>query len=363
LRRLCTPAAEYATAIAASARPEDGELLDAICNRFRSMLGIELKPADFAPERLEAHLLPRLLLEDADGKLLDQAASLAELRQRHAGAARAALNRSSAGSPWCRDGITDWDFGTLPEQVLVEGIHAYPALCSRQDGIALRLYETAEAAAAAHAAGVLALLLARLGDRLRDLSKTARGGLGLALAQTGLGAEALALQAAERAAHTCWKPAGIRDEASFRAALERRSEFGRDAARLLEDICGWLGAAMEIRKRLDTQAKPWPEAATDLRSQLADLFAPGFVAQIPEEVWPRVAVYLKAAALRLDRLPHKPQRDLELTRQVKAEAQRLPGPFHPARWLIEEWRIALFAQELRASGAPSAAKVQAALNG
>ena len=40
---------------------------------------------------------------------------------------------------------------------------------------------------------------------------------------------------------------------------------------------------------------------------------------------------------------------------------RLPSPQHAARWVIEEWRVALFAQELRADGAPSAARVDAAL--
>jgi len=120
---------------------------------------------------------------------------------------------------------------------------------------------------------------------------------------------------------------------------------------------------MELRKRLDASAKSWPDAASDLRKQLQGLFAPGFIAEIPEDSWARVSVYLKAASIRLDRLPHKPQRDLEMTRQIQAVAQNLPGPFHAARWVIEEWRVALFAQELRAVGSPNAAKVQAALAG
>jgi ATP-dependent helicase HrpA len=367
LRRLCTPAAEYATAIAASIRPEQGELLDAICARFHAMNSVTLTPADFAPAKLESHLRPRLVLEDAAGAPLGEAGSLAELQQRHGGAARSELGRRAAASSearrWTREAVQDWDFGALPDQVEIDGALAYPALSAGADGVALRLFESAAAARAAHAGGSQALLLARVGDRLRDLTRTARSRLGIALAQTGLSAEALALQVAQRAAQAYWEPAAIRDEAAFRQALERRGEFGRSAAAMLDEVCAWLEAAMSLRKKLDSAANPWPEAATDLRQQLQSLFAAGFIAAIPPDNWPRVATYLKAAAIRLERLPHKPQRDLEMSRQVQALARRLPGPFHPARWLIEEWRVALFAQELRAQGSPGAAKVQALLAG
>jgi ATP-dependent helicase HrpA len=365
LRRQCTPAAAYAGAIAESTGPAAGDLLAAICARFRDMNGVQLAPQDFAPDKLEAHLLPRLLLEDDQGARLGEGGSLRDLQAQYGGAARRELGRRAAGDEiarqWTRDQVLDWDFGTLPDHVDIGGARAYPALDADAGRVCLRLFESSAAAAAAHAAGAQSLLLARVPERLRDLAKTARARLGIALAQTGLNAEALALHIAGRAAHSCWNPAAIRDEAEFRLALERRSEFGAEAAGRLDAVCGWLDAAMSLRKRLDAAAQPWPEAAADLRSQLQSLFAPGFVAAIPEAVWPRIAIYLKGAAIRLERLPHKPQRDLESTRQIAALLKQLPGPFHPARWIIEEWRVALFAQELRAEGSPSAAKIQAAL--
>ena len=367
LRRLCTPAAEYARAIAASVDPKQGELLAAICARFEEMNGAKLAPADFSPDKLEAHLLPTLVLEDAQGKAIDQAGTLAELQQRHGSAVRGELLRRAASSEeakrWTREQVADWDFGALPESVEVAGARAYPALSAEDGKVSLRLFESAEAARAAHAQGAQALLLARVGDRMRDLARTAKSRLGIGLAQTGLGAEALALQVAARAAQAYWTPALIRDRAAFDAALERRGEFGREAAARLEDVCNWLNAAMDLRKRLGAIEKSWPHAGADLRAQLAGLFAPGFVERIAEDSWSRVAVYLKAAAIRLDRLPHKPQRDVDATKQIKVLAERLPGPFHPARWMLEEWRIAQFAQELRAVGSPTPAKIEALLAG
>ena len=365
LRRLCTPAAEYANAIANAANPSAGELLDAICARFRDMNGVQLKPDDFAPAKLEAHLKPRLVLVAADGKAMGEAESLIALQQRFGSAARTELTKraetSAEAKRWTRDVVLDWDFGTMPEHIMVGAAKAYPALVSANDRIGLKLFESAEAARAAHAIGTQALLLARVADRLKDLAKTARAKLGISLAQTGLSAEQLALQVAERAARSYWNPAAIRDDTAFHAALARRGEFGREAVKRLDEVCGWLVTGMELRKKLDALAKPWPDADADLRHQLQTMFAPGFIHEIPEDVWPRIGVYLKAATIRADRLPHKPQRDLDMLKQIRAVAQHLKGPFHPARWLIEEWRIALFAQELKANGSPSAAKIQAAL--
>ena len=108
-------------------------------------------------------------------------------------------------------------------------------------------------------------------------------------------------------------------------------------------------------------AKTHPQAHADGAAQLATLLGPGFVTAIPAGQWSRVASYLRALAVRLERLPLKPQKDAEALKQLQPLVARLPGPWHPARWVIEEWRIALFAQELRAQGAPTAAKVEAAL--
>jgi ATP-dependent helicase HrpA len=368
LRRQCTPAAEYANAIAASTSSEDGALLDAICARFAAMTGVSLRPADFAPDKLEAHLKPRIVLEGPDGKTLGEAETLADLQTRFGGIARAALTAQAVADPaakrWTRDGVPDWDFGTLPDHVDLAAGRGYPALVADTDGrINLRLLESRAAADAAHTAGTQALLLARVSDRLRDLARHAKSRLGIALAQTGLNAEQLARAAAERAARAYWNPTEIRDEAGFRAALERRGEFGRAATQRLDDVIGWLLAALELRRRIEAIEKTWPDAAADLREQLRTLFAPGFIADIPEAQWPRIVLYLKAASIRLDRLPQKPARDLDFTKTLRGFWRSPTSPFHAARWILEEWRIATFAQELKALGAPSVEKVRAALVG
>jgi len=367
LRRLCQPAAEYANAIVESTKPE-GPLLDAMCARFKAMTGVQLEPSDFAPDKLPVHFRPRLVVEDARGEVLGEADSLAELQSRFSGKARSAFNAVAAKKAetqqWVRESVTDWDFGDLPEAIsLPGGARAIPALSVEGERIALRLFESESAAETAHGAGLRALLLLKLADRVRDLAKSARGKLALALTGTPHTVDGLARQLAERCADEVLIACPVRAEADYRAALERRGQFSQLAYQRLDELAGWLSQGVALRKALNAVVKPYPEAHADASSQLASLLGPDFVTAIPSAQWPRVASYLKAMSVRLERLPLKPQKDAEAMKQLKPLQARLPGPRHPARWLIEEWRIALFAQELRAQGAPTSAKVEAALRG
>ncbi len=366
-RRAFTPAAEFAQAAAARLEPAHGDLLGRLCEALTAMTGAAVATEDFEPERLDHHLRPRFQLEDADGAVIATAESLHGLQHRHRDAARSALNRAAAADPilahWSRRDLGDWDFGDLPDHVqLATGARAWPALALDGTRIDLRLFESQAAAQAAHRLGVRALLLARMPDRLRDLGKSVRSKLGMLAPAFALDLDAITQHLAARSAEGVLLRDGVpRDSKAFQAALESRGAFSMDAQRRLEDLLGWLTRAREQRARLRALGERWPSSLADLRGQLDSLFAPGFVGAIPEAQWSRIALYLRAIDVRLERLANKPARDDDLTRQIAPSAARLPDPFHDARWVLEELRIALFAQELRAVGAPTAAKLEAAL--
>jgi len=365
LRRQCTPAGEYAAALASRMQVSDGDFLESLCAHFRQMSGVQLKPEDFEPGKLPTHLRPRLVLEDLKGKPIAEGASLPELQRRYAEPARQALSQSAesddAGRQWVRSDVRDWNFGDLPASVsLKNGALGYPALAAEADGkVALKLLESPEAAAASHADGVRALLLLKLADRMKDLNKTAKSRLGLQLIGQDFVPETLARQVAERAAAVVWNLPGLRTEAAFKDAVQHRGDFGREAIKRLDDVIGWFQSAAELRKRMRALKGQWAESLSDLQKQVESLCRPALVMALPEAQWSRVQVWLRAATVRLDRLPNKPQRDIELLQQIRAVAERLPEGYHEARWLLEEWRVALFAQELRAVGSPRADRILA----
>jgi len=366
LRRLCQPSGDYSEAIAESVTPE-GDLLHVICTRFKAMTGVILRPEDFAPEKLSAHFLPRLVVEDAQGTAIAEGSSLAELRQRLGVQARSAFNSVAAQRAdtrsFIREQVTDWDFASLPNAVALQGgAKAIPALTVEGNKVALRLFESADAAEQHHALGLRALLLAKLADRVRDLSKTAKQKLALCLAGTPHTPESIAQALAERCIDTVLLAHDLpRDEAAFQAAYEKRGQFSQRAYQLLDDLSLWLPQAARLRQNIAAIAKPYPQAAADASQQLTTLLGAGFITAVPDAQWPRIGVYLKALEVRLSRLPLKPQKDADALAQVAPYLAGLPAPFHSARWLLEEWRVLLFAQELKAQGAPSAVKLAAAL--
>ena len=366
LRRYCTPAAEYARALTERFDPLPPEpLVVAMAAALKAMTGAPISAEDFQPDKLESHLIPRLQLENEQGEVLGSGPSLAALQGRFAGQARQALNtaatRDNTLKQWKRDQLADWDFEQLPTTVTMNTAPAWPALQAEGSQVNLRLFESAEAAAAAHRAGTRALLLARMPERTRDLLKAVKSRLALQLTALKLAPEVVAEALAQRAADSVLLDEAIRDKAGFQKALEKRGAFSIEAYQRLDELAAWLLTAADLRKRIAALSGRWPASIADLNQQLASLFAEGFLEHLPAAQWPRMAVYLRAIAIRLDRLPNKPARDEDLARQVAAQVGRLPGPFHPARWVLEEWRITLFAQELKAVGSPGPENIKATL--
>jgi len=357
---------DVASAVLEAAGPTDGPVREVISRELKRMTGLDLGVDDFDSERLPAHLRPRLVLVDARGRALGDADSLAGLQQQHRAPARAALQQAAAADDatraWTRDDLQDWDFDALPDAIrLASGAAAHPALQAHVDGVRLRLFEDAASAHRAHRDGVRALLLAHMSDRLRDLRKTAKSRLGTHLVGRPYDAEALADSLARRAANDILLDPVPRDRASWQTALEKRGQFSRYALDLLGDVVDWMQTATTLRRSLRGAVSVHGHAVADIQAQLDQLFAPGFIERLPEDTWLRIPVYLKAIQVRLERLPLKPARDIELTAQLCPLVARLPAAFHPAQWIIEEWRIAAFAQALRAQGSPTPEKIVAAL--
>jgi ATP-dependent helicase HrpA len=115
-----------------------------------------------------------------------------------------------------------------------------------------------------------------------------------------------------------------------------------------------LAANAELQKKLAPVAKSHPYAADDLRQQLARLLAPGWLAQTPWQRLQHYPRYLKAAALRLEKLRADPARDARAMTELQpllAAWLRAPRPLGAEQaqfgWLLEELRVSLFAQQLK----------------
>ena len=157
-------------------------------------------------------------------------------------------------------------------------------------------------------------------------------------------------------------PAPVRDRARFDARLKqaraRLQVVGQEYLRLAEVI---LAAAHELRKSIESpQAHAFRQAAGDLKRQLDALVFPGFLSAVDYEHLQHYPRYLAAMRRRIEKLPQAPERDEQHTRELgryleplraRMERNRASGTVEPAleafRWMLEEQRVSLFAQELK----------------
>ncbi|MFN2309518.1 MAG: ATP-dependent RNA helicase HrpA [Gammaproteobacteria bacterium] len=372
LRRHCVPAPAFAQAARQALLAGAGALSEQFAAQLKRMTGCEIPPEVIAEawraERLPAHLGMNFHLIDAHGTLLARGRDLNALKQQIGSQAVASFERLPT-APYERDNLDDWAVGELPEFVEIQQqgltLRGYPALVADQGQIHLRLLDAPDTARAAHRAGVLALFRRRAAKPLRYLERNLPGIQQICLHYAAAGpCEKLKADLLQRSAERALYPDDgpvPRDRAAFEADAVRAE------AALVEvgnALCKTVGEALveyhALQRRLKGAVAPaWLAALGDIRDQLDHLIHPGFVLDTPPAQLGHLPRYLKAIARRLDRLEQNPAKDRPQAMQVEPHwarckqrlaAVRSPGEIPEAlqryRWLIEEFRVSLFAQEL-----------------
>ncbi|KVT76220.1 ATP-dependent RNA helicase HrpA [Burkholderia territorii] len=280
------------------------------------------------------------------------------------GAAPHTAAPAEAGATALYENLTTWNFGKLPELLEIrrrgQTLYGYPALVDRGTHCDVEVFDSPEEAARIHRAGLRRLFALQLKEPIKFLEKNLPGLREMAMQYMSLGTQdelrdQLIDTALDRA---CLQDPLPDDDASFHA---RRDE-GRSRLNLLaQEIARLVGQILAeyagLAKKL-AQAKPFAQAHADLQLQLGALVGKRFVIDTPYTQLAHFPRYLKGIALRIDKLKADPARDakqsaelLPLVQQYQRAVSQRGGVADPRlaefRWLLEELRISLFAQELR----------------
>jgi ATP-dependent helicase HrpA len=263
--------------------------------------------------------------------------------------------------------FTDWTFGALPELLELavgprgeETLIGWPALVDRGDAVELQVFDEPERAQREHRAGLRRLFAIVLREPLKWLEKNLPDAQRLAVLHMPFGTAEdlrrdLVAAVLERA---CLGEPLPTDRAAFEArAAEARPRLALIGQELARTLAVLLAEHATVQKKL-AAARGFPQAAADLAQQLAALLPRGFVVDTDPARLPHVARYLKAASTRLDKLRADPARDAHKLAEIAPMLQNfsraqaaLKGRRDPRledfRWLLEELRVSLFAQELR----------------
>ena len=394
IRRELMPFPPKVAEIVREFRPAGGLFLAEFAAFLQRRYGVAVKAADWPADALPAHLRPRIEIVDHQQKPLGAGRNLSQLQQRlvqnrpPSTPAAEPAEWTRAAQQWERFGLTDWTCGELPERVTVsEGpglpLYGWPALEFAEGSVNVRLLRSRDAARQASLGGVQRLVelaihkdLAWLERDLRALNRLdplyAPLGTGAELRETALEHLKRHLLPAE--------PLSVLSRAHFEAAVAQTRQRLPGLAMQLIDR---LGVILELRQQaqqrvgsvpapatapartlsslsqLAAPAAARPTPANPLAQELAGLLPPRFLERVSYERLAHLPRYLKALLVRAERAALNPAKDQERLRQLLPylaalkQLQAQPGPSPEAqrqlelfRWMIEEFKVSLFAQEL-----------------
>ena len=366
LRRVVSPISDTVAIIAPLLSPGEKPLVDAVREVLKTHNGIAIPSAAWENVKYPPHLRVRYRIKDEDGKIL------AETRDLDAALAAAGVGgrSASASSPHNDGKHADWDFGTIAEKQTDSSagwtLTHYPALSDEGDGVRIKLFKSADDAARAHEAGVVRLFFLRLTRHTRPSFATNRLPLSAGLYLGTIGyersriADDLLWAAIRKGAVEGLAP--IRSKEDFETRLmERRGAIDAAKAELSALFSSILESAAGCAERLETAA-PAEDIYDAVETQLAWLVFPGFLKAVPPERLKHYDRYLRGVRVRIDRARSNPSGDRTKESRVAPyweqyrEAILGTGPkianrdaLAEYRWMVEEFRVSVFAPEVRAA--------------
>ena len=398
LRRHCVPLPDYAKSFLERKLEEKqfgvGDFLDSLISDIRKERGLEIKRTDFRPESLPLHSSMNFRLIDEHGRQLEVERNLARLRSEYGETARSAFqaiaqetaqvelgveSTSKAGSSSSeanarkveQGGYRTWEFGELPETLEIQKgnktLFGYPALVDRVDYCDLEVFDDLLEARKQHALGLRRLFALSNKDTLKALQKQLPGIRELGLLFINVGSvdgliDHILNLALERAFMSESLPVNAEQFAErLQAGKPRLALIAQEISR---HALNALQAHADLQKKVASAKAASPSAYADIQAQMQGLIFPKFVAEIPYAQLVHVPRYLKAIAMRIDKLRSNPSRDAQCQKDWESVArpwQKLMQGSKGAasyamtedqalidfRWQLEELRVALYAQELK----------------
>ena len=367
IRRICVPVPEFITQFLSQNPDRNAPILPQLAQAIAKTAGDirileQINQDEWAAFRLPEHCYFNLRIIDDGGQELAMGRDLIQIQQQ-LGKAAATTFRDNT-QEFERDNVTAWDIGTLPESIKFargkQQLTGYLGLQKEKDGrIALRLFDTSAAAEQAHRLGVIELMKLQLKEQVKDLNKGIQGFTQAAMLLKHINADTLRDDLTQAVCDRAFigEDELPRNEKAFKEQIKRaRSRLPAVKEALSRYLQETAAAYAELNGKLGKH--PLTHL---LRLRLQTLLAAGFATRTPWAQWPRLPIYLKAMTLRLEKYSSNPARDAareadiqeleqmwqEKTDSLIKQGQPVSDDLAAFKWMIEELRVSLFAQELK----------------
>lgn len=366
-RKHLVPVPDHVDSALSNIQVENVDLLAVLAKHLSAPGRVNVTREDLANIQLDDYYRMNVRVVDASGALLEQGRDLASLIARFRSDTQEQVQVADKNSP-AKDNIQRWDFGDLPKewrfrQAGLE-IVSYPALQARAQSVSIVLCDYPDEARRTHRNGVLQLVQLRNAQSVKYLRKQMLRGndFSLLLARAQIQRETLL----EDLIDAAFIQASSLDESqpyttSEFDELQRRAGSGvvshaNELENLLKNVLEVLG---DIRQTLAAVPARWDDTRQDIRRQLTSLLQQAFLRDTPAIWLGQYPRYLKALRQRLERLSGQYEKDQKYQHMLASLEEPLAnallqrgsllsdcGDAQTYRWLLEEFRVSLFAQNL-----------------
>ena len=324
-------------------------------------------------EKLPPHLQIRFSVVDDHGDEIRSSRDIGELRQELTEQVRR-TSLESCRRQWEKENLTGWDFGRLPEDIELTGKHgvtgfAYPALQAQGETVHLRLFADSREAAASHASGVAALYGIHFADRIKPLKKSLSLGGELKEQAALLGSvRQVERSVLERVKKDLFKRSWRSPEEFMKhaeAVQPRILSYGQEVISAIAPVLRSFAETHDCLQKMMLKNRSHPAVAKFLQEALAEmriLVPEDFMLRYDFDRLRHLPRYLKALSMRAERGSLNLASTKSKLREAAIYAEKLQeirdtmntdaseerqNKTEELRWMIEEYKVSLFAQELK----------------
>ncbi len=386
------PVPQYVDVVAANIAFGVGVLTDAIARELDRSTGVRVPRSACRADAIAHHLRMNFRIIDANGETLAVGRDLDVLRARVAATAsdvHAASHAAPCDARFQRSGLTHWEFDDLPAMLAVPraGIDVvlHSAIVDEGSTVGTQLLTCPDSARAAHRTGLRRLFVIAVGEELAMHVEYLPGIDQMLLHHAPLAAVNADADLKRDLIDLIADRVFLRDDPDIRTgeAFRQRLDAGWDqlwntASAVADLVARILAACHDVHIRLEGASENafLAPAVEDIRKQLGELLPARFLVNTPWRWLAELPRFLNAIVIRLQKLTNAglerdriamhtihPQWSRFVGRRARMQAigeHILPPALDEYRWLIEELRVSLFAQELRTSVPVSSARLDKA---
>ena len=382
-RRNFVPAPNYAQAFLGRAVPLEKPLLDTLIYELRRMTGVTVEAEHWHWEQIPSHLKMTFRVVDENGKKIAESMNLDELKFSLKDRVQESIS-AVADDGIEQSGLHIWSFAELPQCYEQKqrgfSVKAFPAIVDEKDAVGIKLFETEFEQAVAMQQGLRRLLLLNVPSPIKYLHEKLPNKAKLGLYFTPFGRvldlidDCIACAVDKLIADFggfVWNEEGFDKLRDF--VRENLNEVTVDIAQKVEQI---LTLTHQLNQRLKGKMDfTMAFALSDMKSQISGLIYQGFVQKSGYARLPDLLRYLQSIDKRMDKLAQDVNRDRAAMLRVEQVQQayqqllaKLPkskpvsNEVAEVRYIIEELRVSLFAQQLGTKYQVSDKRVLAIIN-